>query len=63
MSAAALILHFLTYVPEARIALLIRYLETAYRIPASTTRNTVSRLCTLGHIERVRRGRYRRPRV
>ncbi len=60
MTAAALILHFLAHVHEARVERIERFMEAkplAY--PRTTTRNVLVVLVKAGEIERVARGVYR----
>lgn len=60
LEAAALILHFLAHVGEARIERICRYMEsTPLRFAPGTTRNTVVRLKRQGKIVRVGYARYR----
>lgn len=61
MTAAALVLLFLRAVRVARLARIVRYMETqpiAY--PPATTRNVLSTLSRGGQIRRVGYGRYQR---
>lgn len=57
-TAASLILHFLRHVGTARLDRISRYMDSQWNTPASTTRNTLSRLCIAGRVARVGRARY-----
>jgi len=59
--AAALILHFLRHVGEAKVERICRFMETQpLSIAPGTTRNTLALLARQGKVDRVGRGRYRR---
>ena len=57
-TADALIVHFLSYVHQARGAYIERYLRKAWGRGAGTTRNALSRLVQEGRIQRVGYGMY-----
>lgn len=60
-TAASLILHFLRHVGISRLDRISRYMDSQWNTPASTTRNTLSRLCIAGRVERVGRAKYQIP--
>lgn len=61
LESAALILHFLAHVGEARTERIVRYMDTApLSIAPGTTRNTLVLLLRRGLITRSGHGRYRR---
>ena len=60
MTAAALILHFLAHVHEARVERIEQFMATRpLSYSHGTTRNALVVLVKAGEIERVRVGRYR----
>jgi hypothetical protein len=59
VKAAALILHFLACVGEARIERVVRFMDTKpLSFAPGTTRNTVAQLVRQGKLRRVGYGRY-----
>lgn len=59
MTAPALILHALTYVREAKVDRVTRYMALEWGVPPRTTRNALSRLCRQGKVVRVASRTYR----
>lgn len=60
LEAAALILHFLAHVGEARIARIVCYMTTdPLSVAPGTTRNTLSMLVRQGRVDRVGYGKYK----